>query len=475
MPFAARDSGVFLYIGWRILNGDIPYRDVWDHKGPIIYYLDALGLFLSPGNTWGVWGIEFLFLFTAVGLSFILLKKTFGFFPALAGLYLWLLTFFITFAGGNLTTEYTIAFQFLLLYLIYRNENNPINWHFFLFGFISGLIFLTRQNGVGLSVAYAAYLLFHEISNRRYRQLFLIYSKMFAGLLAIVLPVVIYFAVNKALYQFWDAAFVYNYFYSAARDTSDRLYAIQFGYTWLSQTGFAQLTLLGWILALIWLIRQQYLKQPPSAFLWTALIGLPVELAFVSVGGRPRIPYFLSLLPVCTILSTFLFWRSSQLLKMLNFSPKIVGVLALISIAIAMFIQSSWYINSAKGYHRIIDPNGTAKYIQENSSPNDYVLILGAETAINFFARRTSPTRYAYQYPLYYKDYASVDLLDEFFQNILDKKPKFIVVTTGGATIHRSFSENRTDKTDEMANLIRSMYRKKVRMGEWVILEYYKK
>jgi uncharacterized membrane protein len=30
----ARDSGVFLYIGWRMLHGDIPYLDVWDHKPP---------------------------------------------------------------------------------------------------------------------------------------------------------------------------------------------------------------------------------------------------------------------------------------------------------------------------------------------------------------------------------------------------------------------------------------------------------
>jgi len=31
------DSSVFLYIGQRIIKGDVPYLDVWDHNPPLIY------------------------------------------------------------------------------------------------------------------------------------------------------------------------------------------------------------------------------------------------------------------------------------------------------------------------------------------------------------------------------------------------------------------------------------------------------
>ena len=51
-----RDSGVFLYIGSRILEGEVPYRGIWDHKGPLIYYINALGIALTPGSEYGVWG-----------------------------------------------------------------------------------------------------------------------------------------------------------------------------------------------------------------------------------------------------------------------------------------------------------------------------------------------------------------------------------------------------------------------------------
>src|SRR5580765_7577165 len=61
MTLPSRDSGVFLYVGWRFLNGDIPYRDVWDHKPPLIYFVDALGLTLTPHSLWGVWFLQFIF------------------------------------------------------------------------------------------------------------------------------------------------------------------------------------------------------------------------------------------------------------------------------------------------------------------------------------------------------------------------------------------------------------------------------
>ena len=32
-----RDEGAYGYIGQRILAGELPYRDVFDHKTPVVY------------------------------------------------------------------------------------------------------------------------------------------------------------------------------------------------------------------------------------------------------------------------------------------------------------------------------------------------------------------------------------------------------------------------------------------------------
>src|SRR2546426_12263930 len=45
--FIGRDSSVFLYVARQVQEGGVPYRDVWDHKPPLIYYLDVIGLALA--------------------------------------------------------------------------------------------------------------------------------------------------------------------------------------------------------------------------------------------------------------------------------------------------------------------------------------------------------------------------------------------------------------------------------------------
>ena len=37
-----RDGGLFMYMGERILKGDKLYVDIWDNKGPLIFYLNAV-------------------------------------------------------------------------------------------------------------------------------------------------------------------------------------------------------------------------------------------------------------------------------------------------------------------------------------------------------------------------------------------------------------------------------------------------
>lgn len=52
LPFT-RDQGVYAYGAWRWLEGDIPYRDSFDHKGPALYAVYAVGLRLAGGAAWG--------------------------------------------------------------------------------------------------------------------------------------------------------------------------------------------------------------------------------------------------------------------------------------------------------------------------------------------------------------------------------------------------------------------------------------
>ena len=45
------DHSIFAYIGWPTNRGFAPYRDVWDHKGPLPYYTNDLSWKLTPRTT----------------------------------------------------------------------------------------------------------------------------------------------------------------------------------------------------------------------------------------------------------------------------------------------------------------------------------------------------------------------------------------------------------------------------------------
>ena len=111
----SRDSGVALYAGWRILNGDILYRDIWDHKSPALHYFNAVGLLIARGSVWGVVAIEFLFILCAAVLSFVLMRELFGNASALFATTVWLISLILVHEGGNLTEEYGLPFQFFAL------------------------------------------------------------------------------------------------------------------------------------------------------------------------------------------------------------------------------------------------------------------------------------------------------------------------------------------------------------------------
>ena len=64
----AGDSYVYLYTGGLITKGLMPYRDFFDHKGPLLYLIVALGI--TIGREAGLWLIQSVFLFAAAYFAY---------------------------------------------------------------------------------------------------------------------------------------------------------------------------------------------------------------------------------------------------------------------------------------------------------------------------------------------------------------------------------------------------------------------
>lgn len=464
----SRDSGVFLYTGWRVLHGEIPYLQIWDHKPPIIYYLDALGLLLTPDSIWGVWWVEVASLGLAAAIGYFLFKRLYGLLPAIFVSFLWLFSALYLLVGGNLTTEYVLPFQFALLWLFYQAESaNHYGWRGFALGAVTALLFFTRQNAIAIAIGIGLYLLISRISRREFHRLLDDSLPILAGGLLVTAGIVGYFASKGALPAFWDVAFRYNFAYADERGPLDQLNAIIQGLNQLENIGLAQIAMLGWGAALMLLtFKQSRIASEFHSLLWVAVIALPLELWLVSIGGRPRIPYFTVLLPVFSIFAGFTVW--------LLFDSLLKDIPRLAAVGLLLMMIASLGAVLAADYQEIFafytQPSGDADliaYIQQNTSPQDTVLMWGAETAYNFMARRASPTRFAYQYALY-KGYGGKPYVSEFLNDILTHRPRLIVLIAGDKLSDFRFGY-RDNQVGALMDQVKDRYSPTLQVGGWQI------
>ena len=110
------DSSVFNYVGKVILGGGMPYRDSFDHKGPLIYLIDALGQLIHKHL--GIWFIELTVIFIILVLAYKTAKLSGC--NNIRALYVVLATMIslvLYLDGGNLVEEYACLFIMLQLYI----------------------------------------------------------------------------------------------------------------------------------------------------------------------------------------------------------------------------------------------------------------------------------------------------------------------------------------------------------------------
>lgn len=436
-----RDSGVFLYMGQQILNGNIPYRDVWDHKGPVLYYVNALGLILGRGSEWGVLFLEFLSLFSAISLGYLVMSRAFGKIPAFFASMLFLFGWFYLSWGGNAVEEYGLPLTFATLYLFSVFINSGFKLiYVFAMGVIFSISFLLKPNNVGMQLSVMLLIFLSYVSYRRIDDLIRIICAFVLGFFVITIPVLLYFQWNNALTDLIDQVFRYNSIYSKTT-LRHQIHSFLSGINILWPSGLIITSSVAWIIGVVSMGRKLDLKDVRQALTCVALIDLPVEFILSSISGRSYDQYYITWLPILAIL-TCLF--AFGIIK--NFSDTRINVLKLrintshMWIFVFLFVFASYTIQECYYRYKLganvdnQDSSNEITMISKHLKGEKYLLMWGAETSINFVTRMQSPTRFAYQYPLYTCGYATKERVEEFLNDISQKKPLIVDASSSADT-----------------------------------------
>jgi len=219
------DSGFYAYYGKAILHGQIPYRDVWDDKPPLGYYLDALGLFIFGQTPWGVWWSSIVWILGCIILLFQVIKKLFGVIAAGVTSTILLVALMNPqiFQGGNLMEVYGLAPQIGIIgitYLFFKNQRKlPFA---VLVGVLTACAFLIKQPTIMLGCSSLLLMLVSSVSEWKIREAFRTGLGFLLGFVSLVAVVSVYWLSVGALGIYLDGAFLQGFSFIGGSESSLR-------------------------------------------------------------------------------------------------------------------------------------------------------------------------------------------------------------------------------------------------------------
>lgn len=220
-PLFYGDSAVFQIIGKYWVQGKLPYIDLWDLKGPVIFAINALGYWLTGDNN-GVFIVQVIFLTAALYLAYSWVSRFASNFWSIV-LTSILLFHTVSLGGrGNTIGEYCLPLLLLCFYRIFiwlheteQSKEKKHDWRWTLFyGGVFAFCALSRlTNALGLFGA----ILFVSgtlIVAKQWKNLLYNALAFSLGFLFVLLPFVLYFYHFNALYELWYGTIAYNLEYA---------------------------------------------------------------------------------------------------------------------------------------------------------------------------------------------------------------------------------------------------------------------
>jgi len=431
------DTVVFSYVAQRMLAGDVLFRDVWDHKGPLIFMLNAAGLWLGGGSYGGIKAVEFLMMSAAAMLLYLSLMRFAGRrFAALTTLAA-TAAMRVPLGEGNFTEEYAVFFQALALYFLVRLEIESCRRAglcAFVIGFAGACAFFFRANLTGFWLVIGIYWIVKAAVSKDYKS-------FFRKLLWAAVPVVLmgggfalYFGWNGALWGFLEGLIFHNIRYS--QDVSLPLWAKAGKMLALGQSTypFGPLVVIGSII----LVRGWLKKRYPLVFVF-AVVWLAVEVLLSSLAGYPYQHYIITwVLPASGLTVLVLYSLAEWLAERLNRVSMRLVVSASIAV-LAVLSALPAFTKAAELYGQHNQKTGMTKYIVENSSEWETVYFYESFDAKNqffgakclsslFFANRKLPTPYVYSsFYLPVSDEFRQKMVDAMYEGWLKSPPALVI------------------------------------------------
>jgi hypothetical protein len=415
------DKEIFKYAGLIIHKGGVPYRDFFDHKPPLIYFLYAFH-WISP---WIPWILDTLLVLFASLLFYWLCRKNKlawpWFLPLLFNL---MIRYSLVSFGDGMTREYTAAF--LLMFFCVMEGN--ARYKYLILGLLGGLTCWMQQDALITLSPFLFYSLFVSegtVSSPVGRRVLAFGT----GFTIISLPLIYYFNSYQSLSFLWKDAFLFNLEAPGRRPGFfEEIKAIKHA---LHETEFEMAFYTALILGVVAL----FLKDKKPRLLYMALLTLVLSFAGEFLTGRlsasPGFIYYLLPLAASVPILVYTVFSETQVSFM---QDKTVQLLFFLILSTTLFLGTLRY---AAGFRVSADKEGWYAGLPEieylkTQSLSDYQLYVFDDSNLIYlynYHKILAPSPWIYQY--FWGWSADWDKDNKIFssilQNLQSHKTRFIL------------------------------------------------
>ena len=421
---AYTDSSVFKTVVLMMERGHMPYRDSFDHKGPLLYILNWLGNRIASYR--GIWVIEMIFFTVTFYMLYKIARLSCGRIASVVTFFTASTLLFPYFEGGNFTEEYAMPCIAVAIYVFLD---------YFLSGYISkkrliasgmccGAVLMLRPNMVSVWVVYCLAITIVMLCKKEVKEWGGFVMWFLTGVVAVILPIVIWLLVRNDLSYCVRDYILFNMKYSSSEGGRATLST-----KWESFFAFFNTTV--YIIAFFSTIF--HLKEKKTVHI-SYLVYLVVTIALMVMSGKAYGHYGMILIPAVVYPISLVF---SDIEKIKEEGPKRALLVVVSLYLISAVIVPNWmpaveglplvYENRKENQRSEITET-IVSMIDEMTSEDDRISVYGSWDIIYVLSDRAHATRYSYQFPI---GEVMPEIMEEYIEDLGKELPKVIVVAWG--------------------------------------------
>lgn len=434
------DVNAFFTMGKSMINGVVPYKELFEQKGPLLYFIYGIGSLISKTSFLGIFILEVvsltITLIYIVKISNLFFKKDQSY--IILPIILTIILSSKVFTHGGSCEEFCFPFIIITLYYFtkYLQSSKINNKETMLVGIMASCILMMKYTLLGFHLGFIIVVLIKSYQVKDFSGLLKKMLWFIIGFLLGSLPWLLYFFINDGLKDFIEVYFLFNMTsYSEKMSVFKKIARciILMFKTLITRYEFLLLVVLPILLS----IKDKILFKDKKDNIYLLIVLLCVTFG-IYIGGTNyhyySLPIYLFILfGIIVYLKIYYVFIKNKHLKNLRKTNKLIIIYCCLLVALIKSDNTYYMFKKRDDYAQFI----FADIIEKNSTILNYGFLDGGF----YFSTNTIPSVYYFEKQnVNYLNYPKN--MDEQNRYIEEKKVDYVITRNNNRKDIKGLSEN---------------------------------